>query len=350
MTATHTSFADLTDDQLLADVKRRAGTERHATAALIRSLMELDARRLYLSEGCASLFTYCTQVLHLAEGSAYNRIEAARAARRFPLILDALEDGSLTLTSVRLLAPHLTVDNHQDVLASARHKRKRDVEHIVAALHPQPAVPATVRKLPVSGGSPTPPQTRPAESSTATPPVAATSEPAAPPVRTSAPRAAVMPLAPDRYKLQVTISGDTYAKFRRVQDLLRHTVPIGDPGDIIDRALTVLLAEVERRRCAATTRPRTQAPQSRESRQIPAAVRRQVWTRDGSRCAFVGTRGRCKETAFLEFHHVQPYAAGGDATAANIQLRCRSHNQFEARLFFAHDGSDLAREAAAPWW
>ena len=44
--------------------------------------MELDARRLYLREGCSSLFTYCTQVLHLAEGSAYNRIEAARAARR----------------------------------------------------------------------------------------------------------------------------------------------------------------------------------------------------------------------------------------------------------------------------
>ena len=58
--------------------------------------MEVDARRLYLRECCASLFTYCTQVLHLAEGAAYNRIEAARAARRFPPVLEAIADGSIT--------------------------------------------------------------------------------------------------------------------------------------------------------------------------------------------------------------------------------------------------------------
>ena len=90
--------------------------------------MELDVRRLYLGEGYSSLFAYCTQVLHLAEGAAYNRIEAARAARRFPAIVTALEEGTVTLTAVRLLAPHLTEDNHRDVLASARHKGKREVE------------------------------------------------------------------------------------------------------------------------------------------------------------------------------------------------------------------------------
>ena len=79
------TFAYLSDDQLLAEVRRLAGDERRATAAFIGSLMELDARRLFLGEGCSSLFSYCTQVLHLSEGSAYNRIEAARAARRFPL-------------------------------------------------------------------------------------------------------------------------------------------------------------------------------------------------------------------------------------------------------------------------
>src|SRR5687768_3833033 len=148
MTPMEASFSEPSDEQLLAAVKRLAATERRATAALIRSLMELDARRLYLSEGCSSLFTYCTQVLHLAEGAAYNRIEAARAARRFPLIIDGLVDGSLTMTAVRLLAPHLTADNHRAVLATARHKRKGDVERLVASLHPKPAVPEVVRKLP----------------------------------------------------------------------------------------------------------------------------------------------------------------------------------------------------------
>ena len=85
----------VSDDDLLAETKRLAGCERAATAALLRSLTEVDSRRLYLREGCSSLFTYCTQVLHPAEGAAYNRIEAARAARRFPVILQTLASGQL---------------------------------------------------------------------------------------------------------------------------------------------------------------------------------------------------------------------------------------------------------------
>ena len=81
---------------------------RLVTADLLALLGELDARRLYLGEGCSSLFTYCTQVLHLSEHAAYHRIEAARAARRFPIILELVADGSVTLTTVALLRPHLT--------------------------------------------------------------------------------------------------------------------------------------------------------------------------------------------------------------------------------------------------
>jgi hypothetical protein len=84
------SFRDLSDQQLLSEVRLLAAREREATAQLIASLCEMDARRLYLGEGCSSLFTYCTQVLHLSEHAAYARIEAARAARRFPQVLDAL--------------------------------------------------------------------------------------------------------------------------------------------------------------------------------------------------------------------------------------------------------------------
>ena len=182
MTSPIPSFAHLSDDELLATVQRLATTECRATAALVRSLMELDVRRLYLGQGYSSLFTYCTQALHLAEGAAYNRIEAARAARRFPAVLAALEEGSVTLTTVRLLAPHLTAANHQNVLALARRKGE-----------------------------------------------------------------------PDRYKLQFTISRETHAKLRRVQALGRNVIPSGDPAAIFDRALTLLLQDLERRRCAAVT-------------------------------------------------------------------------------------------------
>ena len=38
--------------------------------------------------------------------------------------------------------------NHEDVLARARHKGKREVEALVASLRPLPSVPSTIRKLP----------------------------------------------------------------------------------------------------------------------------------------------------------------------------------------------------------
>lgn len=299
-----TWFAELTDDELLAEVKRLVATERRATAALVRSLMELDARRLYLAEGCSSLFAYCTQVLHLSEGGAYNRIEAARTARRYPAVLIALEEGAVTLTTIRLLAPHLTPDNASEVLAGARHKSKRDVEALIASMNPQgdTAVPRH--------GSP-------------------------------ATAAMVTPIAPDRYRMQVTITGGTYEKLRRIRDLIRHSVPNGDPAEIVDRALTLLLEDLERRRFAATTSPRPTCASGGRSRHIPAAIKRQVWQRDEGQCAFVGKSGRCTERAFLEYHHVDPYALGGAASADNIQLRCRAHNQYEASQFFWWDAPEV---------
>lgn len=157
--------------------------------------------------------------------------------------------------------------------------------------------------------------------------------------------------------LQVTVSADTHGKLRRAQDLLRHVVPNGDPAVILDRALTLLVRELERQKFALRTGEagtETHASQPRpgsergpaergHSRHIPAAVRREVWARDEGRCAFVGASGtRCGERGFLEFHHEVPFAAGGDASASNISLMCKQHNGHEAERFF---GEDVLRRA-----
>ena len=117
-----TAASQLSDQELLVEVWVVAARERESTAWLVALLAQLDSRRLYLGEGCASLFTYCTQVLHLSEHAAYGRIEAARATRKFAELLNLLIDGSITLTTVTLLAPHLTPVNHREVLEEARRK------------------------------------------------------------------------------------------------------------------------------------------------------------------------------------------------------------------------------------
>jgi hypothetical protein len=344
MTTKH-HLADVEDGPLLETAQRLAREERHATVALLRALAEIDQRRLYLGEGYSSMFTYCTQALHLSEGGAYNRIEACRSARRYPVIFDLLESSALTLTAVRLLAPHLTDENHRTILESARQKPKREVEALVAALAPKPEAPTVVRRLaatPAPAARPSPPLGSMLDTSATGDNSRCANDAGVDAGAASTPQARLSPLAADRYRLQVTLTGATHEKFRRAQALLRHVVPTGDAAEVLDRALSLLVEHLERRRFAATSRPCVSTPSASRSRHIPAAVRRQVWQRDGGRCAFIGTRGRCRETTFLEFHHVEPYAVGGDATADNIALRCHAHNTHEARLYFGESPSEQA--------
>ena len=331
----------LNDEALLKRVAFLAAQSRRTTAELIAHLAEVDTRKLYLASGYSSMFLYCVDGLRLSEYGAYNRIVAARAARRFPAILDLLVEGALNLATVRLLAPHLTRRNCADVLEAARGLRKRDVEALVATLAPQPDVPMTVRRLP---SPPSPPAPVPAPASVPATPFAApgVSAPASlvpdalptaiSPTATPAPpsRAEIAALSPDRYKMQLTIGGDTLEMFELAKDLLRHAEPSGNAEAILKRALSALLDDLMKKKFAATGRPRTCTATTPGSRHVPAEVQRAVYLRDDGGCAFMSASGRrCGARSFLEFHHVQPYAHGGQATVDNIELRCRAHNLYE---------------------
>src|SRR5947209_6415205 len=147
--------AGLSDRDLLARLYALAGRERQASVELVAHLAVLDARpAVYAARGYGSLFSYCTQALRLSEDAACSRIEAARACRRFPVILDLLASGEVTLTSVRLLGRHLTPENHQAVLAKANRRTRQQIEALVAELAPRPDAPSSVRRLPTFTGMP----------------------------------------------------------------------------------------------------------------------------------------------------------------------------------------------------
>jgi hypothetical protein len=172
---------------------------------------------------------------------------------------------------------------------------------------------------------------------------------AAEPPLTAPRNSAAVPLSPGRYKLQVTIDGDTLEKLRLAKDMLRHALPSGDEAAILDRALTVLLRDLARKKFADARNPRSSRRAAPGSRHIPARIQRAVWLRDLGRCAFNGRDGhRCAERAFVEFHHAWPYAAGGEATIENVELRCRSHNAYEARTHPAIRSRTADRAGTGP--
>jgi 5-methylcytosine-specific restriction endonuclease McrA len=104
-------------------------------------------------------------------------------------------------------------------------------------------------------------------------------------------------------------------------------------------------AELTRQRGEANLKP----PSSLRRRDcVPAAVQRTVWSRDGSRCTYVDGRGkRCRETGFIELHHLHPEALGGPPTAENLTLRCKAHNALAAEQDFGRDFMEAKRRAGS---
>jgi 5-methylcytosine-specific restriction endonuclease McrA len=149
--------------------------------------------------------------------------------------------------------------------------------------------------------------------------------------------------------VQFTVSRETHQKLREAQDLLRHRVTNGDVAEIFERARTLLLAKLRKTKHAASARPRTTGGCVSHGRHIPASVKREVWARDGGRCAFVGAAGRCTERGSLEYHHVVPFADGGATSAANLELRCWAHNAHEAERWFGVREEDVVRERGEAW-
>jgi 5-methylcytosine-specific restriction endonuclease McrA len=340
----------LSSQDLLDQLHVLAGKERCASANLVAHLAALEARpSVYAAKGYGSLFAYCTEALRLSEDAACTRIDAARASRLFPMILDRLADGSLSLTSVRMLRRHLTLANHRAVLDRAKGRTCRQIEALIAEIAPQPDVPTSLRKLPAPA----------APAPSVGPTVAPRAEAAVAPTPAILPapaRPIVQATAPERYRVQFTIGEETHARLRHVQALLRREIPDGDPAAIFDRALRLLEADVEKKKLGAATRPRSirratdkNMQATAHSRDVPQAVRRAVWRRDGGQCGYVSTEGRrCTERTFLEFHHQRAYSKGGLATVDNIALRCRRHNQYEAEVEFGPRGSHRDRRHRGP--
>jgi 5-methylcytosine-specific restriction endonuclease McrA len=250
------------------------------------------------------------------------------------------------------LAPYLTTETADALLAAAAHRTKSEIEQLLAQRFPRADVPTRVQAL--SAPIPQFEQLAPE-------PVASTEQPApgrvgdqlAPEPVGAPPKPKVAPLAPQRFALQLTIGQGTHDKLRYAQALLGHQVPSGNVAEVLDRALDALILKLEKAKFNATKRPRPrQRRAATRRRHIPADVKRTVWERDRGQCTFVSEAGkRCPARTLLEFDHIDPVARGGQATREGMRLRCRAHHQYEAeRTFgagFMSDKRQGAQRAAA---
>ena len=351
------SRSQLSNPGLFTVVTNRLALDRETTADLLADLAEMDTRRMYAEAGYESMKRYCIQVRNMSEDVAYKRVRAALAARRFPVLYHALADGRVHLAAVVVLAPHFTAKNIDELLAAATHQTMAAVELLVAERFPKADMQALVRAIFVPAVNPEP------AAQTAVPSV----EPNAPKLMEPlAVRPAVLPIAsnttmqmvpvpkfpkftplsPGRFAIQFTMSQRAHEKLRHAQALLGHEVPWGDVEAVMERALDALIADLEKQKFAATSKPRARRSAAR-GRYIPAEIKREVRLRDGGRCTFVIEKGqRCESRARLEMDHIVPVARGGQTSTGNLRLLCRAHNQYEAECALGAEFMNGKREEA----
>jgi hypothetical protein len=141
------SRSHLSGQALDCSVDTHLARRHDTTAELLADFAEVDERQRYLVLGYPSMFAYCLSKLH-SEDSAGKHLQAARAARRFPIIFHALAEGRLHLSAVVMLAPRLTNETADNLVAAATHKTKSEIAQLLAERFPRPDVPATVRAIP----------------------------------------------------------------------------------------------------------------------------------------------------------------------------------------------------------
>ncbi len=351
-----------TDDKaLVAKLMTLACAERVSQVEILKYLSEVDERRLVLELGYSGMWDFCRRALKFSESTSTRRINVARAAREYPVLLTMLEKGQLTLCTAADLVPLLTAGNAAILLGAASGKSRWEVQNLGVAPNAKPVERDVIRRIPAKVLGPL----APAGLGFAEP----TGEPRPVDVVEAAP-------APRPVLLRVAFNADeeVVRKLERLQEILGGATL----AEVCDRAAEVLLDKVDpvrrakRReakgdrvamqhaakrdelangRAARTDRsaPRRGAKAAGAARQVSRvavkteprrpskAVADQVIAESGARCSYLSSDGvRCAETRFLSIDHIQPYALGGSSTKTNSRCYCMAHNRHAGRQTFGN--------------
>ena len=298
--------------------------------------------------GHASLFDFLLRELGLSRGAAHYRKVATHLVQRYPEMVEPLREGKLCITVVLEVARVITPENSAVVLPQFFHRSKQEAKAIAVEICPAAVVPRREVVTEVSR----PPRVQPVELAAS----GIVHRAADPVTRPVAPMQSE-PLTSDLRRLHMTVSKQFLDKLDAARRGQGHAQPGASAEKVIEAALDLLLAQQARRR-GEVKKPQQNPRPTKNPSHIPAAVRREVWSRDEGKCTWpLDSGGICGSTLRLEIDHVVPRGRGGPSTVENCRLACAMHNQLAARQVYGDDwmgqftsgaGGDVpvAREAA----
>ncbi|MBY0471515.1 HNH endonuclease [bacterium] len=255
-----------------------AKTYLKSESELISVLQEIDRCKGFRELGFKSLFEYARS-LGLSESVAYNFITVARKASEVPELREKLQTQEMTLSNAKTIAPILNSANQEKWLEAASTLSKRELEKELAKEFPERSVQETTRYV-----------------------------------------------AEERMELKLGISEALLKKLKRVQDLESK-----NSAASLEQALEAMadsyLAKNDPLEKAKRARQLFPGRVNPNPRVIPAHLKHSVQTRDQAQCTHSKSGKRCQERRWLDIHHIEPLAQGGETTLNNLTLLCKAHHQ-----------------------
>lgn len=258
---------------------------------LLTVLMEMQRRRAFVELNYANIFDYCERALNLSRAQAYYFKTVAEKSVAVPELKEAIDQGELTLSEARRIAPVITPENSTEWIHKAKDFSQVQLEKAVTEVNPRKHLKDRVR-----------------------------------------------PVAKEISELRVSIDPKTEENLGALKDLLSQKLKkAATLSDVIawiaEMAREKVDPERKARRSKTISSGKTLVRTPKRGRHpIPAAVKNEVLREQGWWCSVVGEDGRrCQQKRWLQFHHVTPVTNGGLNVAENLRLLCSEHHSLAHR-------------------
>jgi len=292
------SIRTLSDVEVVMRVEHAAEVSRLGIVELVVSLAELERRGLHLRNGYSSLYKFCIRALKMSEDQAYRHANAVKLARKYPVILEMLEDGRIHLASLAMIRRYLLLGNEWLIEAVAG-LSKREVQKLLALFFPKEIV---------------------------------------------GPAQTVTPLTDEMAELKVVMRMTGSESLEECAEMMAHQYPEKTLGVVIEQGANLLKAQLKAARGLSPHTPAQRRPRAANKNHVTRAKRGDAFEAAGHRCTYQSAAGvRCDERAMLEVDHIEPRARGGSSDASNLRILCQAHNQWQAKEVLGEETVHLAR-------
>ncbi len=263
----------------------------YTEGALLTVLMEMKRHRVFAELNYSGIFDYCERALRLSRAQAYYFKTVAEKSEVVPELKMAIDQGELTLSAARRIAPVVTAENQRHWIEKAKNLSQANLERAVTEANPKAHVKEDIK-----------------------------------------------PVAKELSQLRVPVDNKTHENLSALKEILSQKR--GRAASLAD--VIAWMAEETRERFDPERKARRKitnissgnaSPPPKVDKYgrspIPAHIKHQVVLNQGWQCMYVGMDGRrCSQKRWLDLHHVIEVSKGGPNTPENLKILCKSHHAF----------------------